>query len=135
MLTSKPLSEALTGLSAVIQGGKERASLVALRHFSVCMVRPQHGKIRPQAISVSRAESLSSLPAEEGTFCSKEHLFPKNAGDKAAFLLQRSLALCKLSEGQAVTPWKATRHVRGTGSDSKAKLHELATAAKKYLAD
>lgn len=99
------------------------------------MVRPWHGKIRPQAISVSRAESLSSLPAEEGTFCDEEHPSPKNARDKAAFLLQRSSALCKLSEGRAVTPWKATKHVRGTGSDSKATLDELATAAKKYLAD
>ena len=99
------------------------------------MARPWHGKIRPEAILVSRAESLPCLSAAEGTFCSKEHPFPKNARDKAAFLSQRSSALCKLSEGQAVTLWKATRHVRGTGSDSKAKLRELATVAKKYLAE
>lgn len=66
---------------------------------------------------------------------SEEHPCPKNAGDKAAFLSQRSLGLCKLSVGQAVTLWKAARRVRGTGSDSKAKLHELATAAQKYLGD
>lgn len=35
----------------------------------------------------------------------------------------------------AVTPSKATRLVSGTGSDSKAKLHELVTAAIKYLSD
>lgn len=61
---------------------------------------------------------------------SEEHPFPKNAGDKAAFLSQRSLGLHKLSAGQAVTLWKAARYVRGTGSDSKTKLHKLATAAK-----
>lgn len=135
LLTSKPLLEALTGLSASLRQARDQASLVALRDFSVCTVRPRHRKTRPQAISISRAENLSRSLAEEGAFCSKEHPFPKNARDKAAFLSQRSLALCKLSEGQAATLWKATRHVGGTGSDSKAKLHELATAAKKYLAD
>lgn len=123
------------GFLLSLREARDQASLVALRDSSVCMVSPWHGKIRPQANSVSRAESLSCSPAEEGTFCSKEHPFPKNARDKAALLSQRSLALCKLSEGWAVTPWKATRHARGTGSDSKAKLDELATATKKYLAD
>lgn len=66
---------------------------------------------------------------------SEEHPFPRNAGDKAAFLSQRSLGLCKLSAGQAVTLRKAARHVRGTGSDSKARLQKLATAAQKYLGD
>lgn len=66
---------------------------------------------------------------------SEEHPFQKNAGDKAAFLSQRSLGLGKLSAGQAVTLWKAAGHVRRTESDSKAKLHELATAAQKYLGD
>lgn len=121
-------------LVSLREAGKQ-ASLLAQRDFSIWMVSPRQGKVRSRENLIFSGLKACLVHLRRKGSPAAGASSPKNARDKAAFLSQSSLVLSKVSEGQAGTSWKPTRLVRGTGSDSKAKLHKLATAAKKYLDD